>query len=164
MQFHCTSCTNAKPLKANKVKKKFDVSGLDYIVLDGVIHYRCDKCGEEFYNFGNLEKINNAIADFVATKDGKLTGPEIRFLRKYLGFSSEMFAKEMLRITASVLSRIENGKQDQSNQIDQLVRTLALTKQPDRNYDLHDKLVNRHEIKDSVVLRLKDFAFVPMHP
>ena len=80
MKYYCGACDNKKALKGKKIRKKFEISGLDSLTVDGVIHYHCDKCGEDFFNYGNLEKLHKTIAEFVATKEGLLTGKEIRFI------------------------------------------------------------------------------------
>lgn len=158
MKFYCVNCDNKKPLKAKKTRKKFDISGLDGVTITGVIHHHCNVCGEDYYDYGDVQKLNAFLAHLVAKKIGRLSGAEMRFLRKYLGYSSVMFAEEILKIDRSTLSRIEKGANEFSETLEQLVRTLALTKSPDRNYDIHDQIMERTKLAKQVVINRRGEA------
>lgn len=156
MKIHCGNCAYEKEIKGKKTKMKYDASGLDYVTLDSVMVYTCPKCGEKFYDFGNVEKLNAAIAEFIATQKEPLSGKEIRFIRKHLGYDTTMFAKEVLKISIETLSRMENEKQEHSETLDQFIKILALTKQPDRNYKLHEKIkAKRHPAAERLLVKTK---------
>lgn len=151
MKMYCTNCDHKKPLKQELVSYRGGVIGLDYVTLKGVRHYRCPECGEVYYNFGNLRELNSLLVGIVAHKKGDLEGQEIRFIRKFLGYSSQKFA-DLLRIEPETLSRYENDKKKMGPSLEQLVRVLALTSAPDRNYDDHDRMLAREHKFSRIVL------------
>ena len=136
----CSMCDNKKPLKKTKITHKYKESGLDNVTLIGVEYHRCDKCGEEYFGYGNLEKLNEAIAYILIRKKDFLTGQEVRFLRKHLGYSGTMFAK-IIGYDDATLTRLERGAQPITKAFDRLVRFTVASKLPDRNYDLHDQIL-----------------------
>ena len=105
----CVMCDNKKDLKEKKVKKKYKESGLDNVTLNGVSYSKCDKCGEEYYGYGDLGKLHATIARLLIIKRGVLSGKEVRFLRTYLGLSTSFFAK-LTGYTVEHISRIEMEK------------------------------------------------------
>lgn len=137
---YCT-CENEKPLKAKHITQKYTASGLDNVILAGVAHYKCPICLEEFFGYGDVEKLNKTIAKFLLLKKDLLTGNEIRFLRKHLGYNGEMFAELLGKDYASI-NRIENGKNPVALSFDRAVRFFVDSKTADRDYDLHDLLLN----------------------
>lgn len=135
----CISCDNPKKLTGQRVVHRYKECGLDSIVLDGVVVYRCDQCGEVYYDFGNQIELHSLIARLLIQKKGNLTGRELRFLRKQLGYSTEVFAK-LMGYNPQSLNRIENNDDKIADQLDRSVRFMAALKDPDRNYDLHDMI------------------------
>jgi putative zinc finger/helix-turn-helix YgiT family protein len=141
----CAFCENKK-LVRGKITHKYDGCGLDYVVLKNLTTYKCEKCGELYYQYGDINRLHSLIAKFVLLRPGLLTGKELKFLRVHAGFSGAYFA-HMLQIDAKTLSRMENDKKVHSRQLDLLIRVLfARVNGPDRDYDLHDKIL---KIEDS---------------
>lgn len=139
----CVMCENKKPLKKQHVTKKYTDSGLDNVTLHGVEYYKCNVCGEEYYGFGDQEQLHRLISQILIQKDGRLTGKECRFLRTFLGFSTQMFSR-VSHYEVETISRMENGKSDVSDKYDVLIRLMVANKIPDRNYDLHDWLLRKN--------------------
>jgi putative zinc finger/helix-turn-helix YgiT family protein len=133
----CPSCDAKKAMKVEVITHRFKESGLDNVILDGVKHYRCGECGESIYDYGDLNQLNRVIAETLLRKDGTLSGKEIRYLRSYVGYSSEMFAK-ILGYDKTSWSRIENERSKISNQVNMSVRWAVAGKLADRDYDIHD--------------------------
>ena len=133
----CPSCETKKAMKAEVITHRFKESGLDNIILDGVKYYRCSECGESIYDYGDLNQLNRAIAEALLRKEGTLSGKEIRFLRSYVGYSSEMFAR-ILGYDKTSWSRIENERSKISSQVNMSVRWAVAGKLADRDYDIHD--------------------------
>ncbi|MCX6102689.1 MAG: YgiT-type zinc finger protein [Proteobacteria bacterium] len=142
---HCI-CENKRPLKRQRVTKKYTVGGLDHVTLVGVEYYKCDVCGEEFYGYGDMEQLHKVISNALITKKGLLTGNEIRFLRKYLGYTGPVFGS-LIQYEKETIYRIEGGGQPVTESYDRLVRFLVASKVPDRNYDLHD-LILKNQLRD----------------
>ena len=135
----CPSCDNKKTMKSEVVVHRFKESGLDNIILYGVKQYRCLHCGEILFDYGNINQLNQIIADTLLRKKNLLNGQEIRFLRTHVGYSSEMFAR-IIGVDKTSLSRIENDRAKVSNQVNMAVRLAVAGKMADRDYDLHDLL------------------------
>lgn len=144
----CPSCNSKKEMKSETITHKFKESGLDNVILSGVKSYRCNECGEVVYDFGDLNQLNRIIAEALLRKKGHLSGKEIRFLRSYVGYSSEMFAR-ILGYDKTSWSRIENDRSKISNQVNMAVRWAVAGKLADRDYDVHD-LILAMETEDFV--------------
>lgn len=151
----CPSCSSKKAMRPEVVTHKFKESGLDNVTLSGVKSYRCNDCGEVVYDFGNINQLNQLIAEALLRKKGHLTGKEIRYLRSYVGYSSEMFAK-MLGYDKTSWSRIENERSNISNQVNMAVRWAVAGKLADRDYDVHD-LILAMETEDFVNFQKMQF-------
>lgn len=143
----CAMCENKKPLKTVTVRAyRYKESGLDNVILHGVKESRCEACGETYFSYGNIDKLHNLIAHHLIRKTDVLTGQEVRFLRKFLGFSSAAFAK-LVGYEIEHLSRIENGKNEVQKTFDHLVRMLVANHLPDRDYKLQDLFLEGKAMK-----------------
>lgn len=140
----CAMCPSTKRLKKRKINKLYTESGLENVLLSGVIEYSCSECGAVYHSYGNMDELHALISKHLIRKKGNLAGAEIRFLRKALGYNSAMFAK-LLGIKPETLSRHENAKKKPlaSEALDHEIRFLVASKHaPDRDYDLHDQLIH----------------------
>lgn len=146
MRMFCSNCDNKCPLKGNRITCKYKESGLANVTLVGVEHFKCTKCREEYFAYGNIDKLHGTIAHALLQKKDLLNGSEIRFLRKYLGYSVVQFAKIIGRGCAT-LSRLENDARPFTRRFDRLVRFTVAAKLRDRNYDLHDLLLKGEGIE-----------------
>ncbi len=155
----CPSCDSKKAIKSEVITHKFKESGLDNVTLCGVKAYRCNDCGEVIYDFGDINQLNRVIADALLRKKDHLTGKEIRFLRSYVGYSSEMFAK-ILGYDKMSWSRIENDRSKISNQVNMAARWAVAGKLADRDYDVHD-LILAMETEDFVEFENMQFKASP---
>lgn len=105
----------------------YTLSGLKDLFLVGITIRRCIKCGTESPIIPKIGELHRVIAESLAEKPGPLRGDELRYLRKYAGFSSKRFAA-LLDINASHLSRFENGSYKAlSGAVDKLARALAMS-------------------------------------
>lgn len=155
---NCSMCENHKKLHPKKETVKFKDCGLDNVTLMGVTTYQCDSCGEKYYNFGDLENLHEQIARALTAKEESLDGKEVRFLRKYLGFSSEFFS-ELTDKSIETISRYENNVEGYKvpKSIDTLLRMMVDKKLQDRNYDFHNFLLKQRH-KQQTTIRLKEQA------
>ena len=133
----CVHCENKKILKRKTITMKYKQCGLENVTLHGVDYFKCDRCGEEYFGFGDQEKLHTLIAKALTLKKRLLDGGELRFLRTYLGLASAVFAVR-LGMSKETISRFENNKQPITKTFDILMRALVATKLPDRDYDFHD--------------------------
>jgi len=104
----------------------FVESGLTNVTLHGVELLKCDNCGTLTPVLSKINNLMQVIAEALVLKPSQLTGKEIRFLRKYIGFTGERFGKK-LGLTKEHVSRIENEKHPVGAQTDRLIRYLAVS-------------------------------------
>lgn len=135
----CSMCESKKKLEPKIQNIKYDASGLDNIVICGAKVYHCDNCGERYFQYGNLEEIDAAIADALLKKEKSLTGKEIRFLRTWKGYSGQQFAK-LLNSSPAHLYRIEANNSFANDKFDRLVRLAIMSLATERNYEIRDIL------------------------
>jgi putative zinc finger/helix-turn-helix YgiT family protein len=145
-KIECPCCDGKQGMTAKVVTRDYSVGGLPNVTLKGVTQYTCEDCGEISYNYGDLDGLHKAIALCLYQKKTRLTGDEIRFLRKYLGYSQKMFALKA-DLTEEHLCRIENKKVPVSRLFDAFMRLIVLTEAPCRNYDAHDIAIQQQEAK-----------------
>ena len=86
--------------------------GLPDVVVDGVVVRQCADCGCEALQYPPLDEVLGAIVRVLqhrADVEGRdLDGPQVRYLRKYLGWSQEDFAR-VFRVAVTTPSKWENG-------------------------------------------------------
>jgi putative zinc finger/helix-turn-helix YgiT family protein len=133
----CPECGNAMRVKQETVsfEKTVGVPGV-WIVTDVA---RCPKCGSYEVIVQDLDGLHRAIARTVINKEGRLSGAEIRFLRKLLGWSGADFAEHM-GTSAETVSRWETDSTPMGPQADRLLRLMVLTREPVANDDKLDML------------------------
>ena len=114
---------------------KYDASGLSRVTLRNVEVRRCPKCGAHEVVIPKIEQLHQLLASAVIQKPAALVAEEIRFLRKYLGWSGADFAKYM-GAKPETISRWENGKLTMSPQADRLLRVMVAVREPESDYTL----------------------------
>jgi putative zinc finger/helix-turn-helix YgiT family protein len=135
----CPDCETT--MKTGLENYRYDECGLPYVVIEGVEVSRCPKCGTHEVSILGIESLHTFIAHTVAEKGTRLTPEELRFLRKYLGFSSVDFA-EIVGVKPETVSRWENGAKVPSPVADRLVRMLALSTEPAAAYPIdHSRII-----------------------
>jgi DNA-binding transcriptional regulator YiaG len=121
--YECSKCgAEAKVVRGNYAMKE---SGLPRVVLQGIQIIRCPKCGNEDPIIPHLDDLMGTLAFAVVMKPYRLTGEEIRFLRKYVLLTQEAFSR-MLRVDKTTLSKWENNDDPIGEQSDLLVRCVAV--------------------------------------
>lgn len=149
----CVMCDNKKSLKKEVVTLRYNECGLNNVVLAGVIKHSCPECGEEYFNYGNIEQLHSLIKTALIVKKDLLTGSEIRFLRKQMGFSKEFFA-HVLGVEIRTVFRWESNK-NITKQVDRSIRMAASLKEPDRDYKFHEQLLDDTKSKKYKLMKIK---------
>lgn len=119
----CTNCGQAA--KVERGTYRFKECGLDGVVLQGIEVIRCASCGNEDPVIPHVSELMRVLALAVVGKPYRLTGKEVRFLRKFLGMTGEEFAR-LLHVDKSTLSKWENGEDRVGEQSDRLIRLITL--------------------------------------
>jgi DNA-binding transcriptional regulator YiaG len=145
---NCPECTRKMTTRtATKAKPYvYRGSGLDGVRLVGIKVHECGSCGPA-PEIPRIRELHKMLTHWILEKPTKLTGNELRYLRKHAGISAISFA-EQLGIRPEHLSRVENGHRDVSNQLDKLSRVIVALGID--NKDVRDVLSGR---KRSSVLR-----------
>ncbi len=118
----CYTCGGETERLENQVYSYVE-GGLEDVQLVGVTVHRCRQCGEEMAELPALHQLHLVIGLLLTGKPSKLTGAELRFLRKELQINQKAFAK-MLGYTPEHLSNVENGHRDVDSTADRLVRSI----------------------------------------
>jgi putative zinc finger/helix-turn-helix YgiT family protein len=129
----CEDCGAA--MKVGRENYKHDSLGLDRLVLKGVEVRRCPSCGYHEVVIPNLEGLLKTLAQTIAQQRARLTPNEVRFLRKYLGFSGADFARAAGTSSVTV-SRWESGARKMDASSERMLRLMVLVRDPVINYDL----------------------------
>jgi DNA-binding transcriptional regulator YiaG len=70
--------------------------GLPYVELEDVDVWTCAKCGERETSLSPILELNRLIARAVVTHARYMGGAEVRFVRKYMGWTLETMAEKLL--------------------------------------------------------------------
>ncbi|MBW2257766.1 MAG: helix-turn-helix domain-containing protein [Deltaproteobacteria bacterium] len=128
----CDECgAEMGPMVPRDMPYDCDITG---VVLRGVGVSTCTECDNWMMQVPNVQSLHKALAAHVIENPGRLTGPEIRFLRKYLGWSGRDFAREV-DYNHSTVSRWENGRAPIPRAVDRLLRAYALRGEPIEDYE-----------------------------
>jgi putative transcriptional regulator len=129
----CLACGG--PTKTRREKHyRYAESGLPNVVIEDAVKVTtCERCGETYTSIPAIEELHRQIAAAVIRKKGRLAPAEIRFLRKWLGWSGVDFAKRT-GTKPETVSRWENGKASMSPQADRLLRLLVAKEAPVMEY------------------------------
>jgi putative zinc finger/helix-turn-helix YgiT family protein len=106
-----------------------------YVLLKGVKKTKCDVCGEEGVVIPKINQLNEALAKAIAKRPERIEPGEIRFLRKYLGWSGKDFAKRM-EVTPETVSRWETGTRQMGATAEKLLRFSAIELGPVEEYPI----------------------------
>jgi len=129
----CPQCGHT--MKTARENYLYRESGLPNVTLVGIEVSRCPECGESEAVIPKIEQLHRALAMITAQKVPRLTPEEIRFLRKYLGWSGADFAMH-IGVAAETVSRWENGSTRMSAAAERLLRLAALRLEPVSDYPL----------------------------
>ena len=129
----CIQCSGK--LTTKRENYRYAACGLPNVTLVGVEVRRCAKCGEHEVIIPRVEELHRFLAATVARQGSRLSKDEIRFLRKFLGYSGADFAK-LISVTPETVSRWENGRERITPSTEKLIRMLVVYKQPIRDYPI----------------------------
>ena len=104
----------------------FKESGLSNVVLIGIELIKCDACGNVDPIIPDVNDLMRALAWHCATQKYRLSGEDVRFLRKYLNMSGVEFA-QLLGVDKSTLSKWENDDDPVGTANERLIRSVALS-------------------------------------
>ena len=118
----CTNC--GEWVTPERRDYRDEESGLSNVILQGVEVADCPNCGNSDVIIPRMAKIHRAIAQALANSPARLTGEQLRFLRKHLGLSGEQLGR-YLHTDRTKISKWERGEDRIGPATDRLVRLLA---------------------------------------
>ncbi len=119
----CYEC--GSPMEGRKGEYKYIECGLNSVILKDILVFRCTNCNAVVPEIPAAGILHRVIALRLLNKKNLLTGSEVRFLRKFGGYTVTEFA-EILGSSRSVVSRWE--KNGSGKETDRIVRLLLLNK------------------------------------
>jgi len=127
----CAEC--GSETKTRKENYRYSECGLKNVTLVGIEVSRCPRCGNYEVSIPHIEELHRLIARVLIEKTTRLTGEEVRFLRKSLGWSGADFAKH-IGVAEETVSRWENSSAPIGPQADRLLRLMVAQGRLTTNY------------------------------
>ena len=156
MMKRCKECSSE--MVTSREAYRYNESGLPNVVLKDVEIRRCPNCGTQEVPLPRVAELHRAIAVVLVHKAARFLGAEVRYLRKYMGWSGVDFASHM-GVNPETVSRWENDKEVISSQSDRLLRLIVVRGWPVEDYSVDD-LTKIDDRKDpppvEVELRVRD--------
>lgn len=119
----CSNC-GAKA-RVSRGDYRFLESGLKNVLLQDIDVLKCPKCENVDPIIPRANDLMRLLAIAVAGKPYRLTGDEVRFLRKYLRMTGDDFCR-LIHVDRATLSKWENNDDQISHVSDRLVRSVTL--------------------------------------
>ena len=129
----CAECGGK--LRSKKENYRYLACGLPNVTLTGVEVRRCATCGDHEVVLPHIEKLHEALANAIVRHEARLSSSEVRFLRKYLGYSGVDFAN-LIGVSPETVSRWENKKESMGSSTERLLRLLVVHKTPIQEYPI----------------------------
>lgn len=127
----CPNC--GAPMKTHRENHRYTESGLPDVTLRNVEAHACSSCGERAFSIPRMAELHRLLAFAVAARRARLTGAEVRFLRKSLGWSGADFART-LGVDPATVSRWENEKEPMGAANERLLRLAVFRTRPVEEY------------------------------
>lgn len=149
---NCMQCQHE--MDTRKEDFEYGDAGLPGITLVDVEVSRCPHCGEYEVAIPNTEELHRVLAFAMASQKARLSGAEVRFLRKYLGYSGRDFAAT-IGVDPATVSRWEHEKEPIGPTADRLLRLMAMRQNPIAEYPTERLAQVAQTRPRSLVLRVR---------
>jgi putative zinc finger/helix-turn-helix YgiT family protein len=156
MSKKCRNCEKAEML-GKKETYLYTESGLPNVVLVGVEVRRCPSCGHHEVVLPRVTELHRTIAHAVIHKRSRLSGSEVRYLRKYLGWSGADFARHV-GVDPSTVSNWENDKDPIGPSSDRLLRMMVAHGAQVDEYALDELTKIENELRPPIQVRVSPKA------
>lgn len=120
----CAEC--GRSVRGKRSDHRYLESGLENVVLRNVLKYSCE-CGWWEVALPAVRELHTLIAGGIAQQKTLMTGPEIRFLRTFLGFGKDDLGA-LLGVTPERVVRWEQGSSEMPRVKEMLLRLAVFNK------------------------------------
>lgn len=126
----CPECRKGQ-MEARRENYRYTESGLPNVVIENAEILQCPVCGSRGVAIQSMDALHRVLALAVIRQPDPLGPHEIRYLRKWLGWSGKDFAKHM-GVTPETVSRWESvdGGKPMGGTADRLLRMLVARLEP----------------------------------
>ena len=107
-----------------------ELLGIEIVLLDAAERVLCARCGADYYVIPDIDGLTAAVAMVRALESYKLSGADIRYLRKAAGYSGANLA-QLLEVSVETVSRWENSKLVMGPSSEKLLRLIVAEKLQD---------------------------------
>jgi len=119
----CPECR--MPMTSTKQEAhRYRECGLSNVTLKNVDVHSCPFCGEAALSIPRLGELHELIAFTLVQKETRLAGEDVRFLRKYLGWSAVQFAS-IMGVSRETVSRWETDAAPMGTTAERLLRLMV---------------------------------------
>ncbi len=118
----CTNCGSV--VVPERRSYKYAESGVSNVILRSIEVADCRQCGNSDVTIPASAKIHRTIARALANSPARLTGEQLRFLRKHLGLSGDELGG-YLHTDRTKISKWERGEDRIGPASDRLIRLLV---------------------------------------
>jgi putative zinc finger/helix-turn-helix YgiT family protein len=134
------SCKNGLMERSVKPEHIEDLGGLVVKVFNAVVVQRCSDCGEEMIGIPDMQGLARAAAMARAQSPERLSGKEVRFIRRALDMTQKEFADAM-ELSAEHISRWENDHKGIGAASEKLVRHNVCALLSDGSFEYDPKAI-----------------------
>jgi putative zinc finger/helix-turn-helix YgiT family protein len=135
-EMKCVECGGA--LKTTRGAHRYTESGLSNVTLMNIEVRHCDACGARQLVIPRIEELHRLIAQTIAKEQTRLSAEQVRFLRKWIGWSTADFAL-MMGVRPETVSRWE-GKgtgYQMPPTAERLLRMMVANEEPTERYPIN---------------------------
>ena len=126
---NCYHCQRTE-MVAEHGTVNYTFSGLPYeVLLLNVPIHRCPECGEQADSVPRPEELHRTLGLHIVERAERLSGAEVRFLRKLLDWSAKDLAS-VFGVDSKTVSRWENDKDPMGPVGERLLRLLVRDLEP----------------------------------
>jgi putative zinc finger/helix-turn-helix YgiT family protein len=147
----CIDCGAPVKIRTNQTVA-YDFGGLPDVALRGIDVRVCPN-GHSEYVIPFIEGLHKAIVNVLSIKPSRLAPGEIRFMRKYLGWSQADFGVRR-GVTPESVSRWESGSVLMSSIAERLIRLMVLTVEPVSDYRILDLFAKLKDKRDPAKVKM----------
>jgi putative zinc finger/helix-turn-helix YgiT family protein len=118
----CVSCGKGRAETSILREHTEDLGGIVATLRNAVLVHRCADCGEELTEIPDMQDLVKAVALARAQIPVKLSGNDVRFLRRVFDMTQAEFAAAMGFDSAETISRWENNIRGIGANVEKLLR------------------------------------------